>query len=558
MYKKLHFLYLLSLLSLTVTAQAPADFIVLSPNSPISWQGATNHTISWNVAGTQDIVPYVDILLSTDGGVTFTEHLALKIPNDGSEIILLPNTVGTANRIKVRKYNDDTFADVSDADFTITNANDTYMVTLAGENTITVCNGVPLTIAFEVEGLNGFSGTIGQQNTNYIFNSTLVDTSGILEATYENIKPVGIHPVTFTFQRVNYSGSAAQQKTITVYIEVIGSVPELSSFHPYDYETGVYTTPEMTWYSPTVVELYEIQIATDENFNNVIIDDVIPGNPWAQSTYTPTLNEETTYFWRVRATNGACTSDYYNAGRFKTGGNLCTDYASADVPVDINADVASAMSSILYIDSYNDMLSNFEVELDIVHSSIEDLTITLKNPDGLEAVLFDRSCTNSTGINAVFSNEGTAVSCIAGQPVTGIVLPIADLGIFDMEYTDGGNWTLEITDNVAGNGGILNSWKLNLCRFVTTLGQQEPVAVNNDVKLYPNPNNGIFTLQFTPVSNNIAIIIHDISGRQVYSKSYAVTNTFKNDITINGSQAGMYLVTIYDGDIKTTKKLILQ
>ena len=84
----------------------------------------TAKTITWDVANTTSAPvssPLVDILLSTDGGLTFPTVLASNTPNDGSESITLPNVVTTQARIKIASSNN-IFFDISNSNFTITDA----------------------------------------------------------------------------------------------------------------------------------------------------------------------------------------------------------------------------------------------------------------------------------------------------------------------------------------------------------------------------------------------------------------------------------------------------
>jgi len=96
-------------------------FLVLIPNTGVTWTGLTNELISWDVANT-NVSPVscanVDILLSTDGGVTFPTTLATSVPNDGSHPISVPDISTTTARIKV-VCSDNVFFDLSNVDFTI-------------------------------------------------------------------------------------------------------------------------------------------------------------------------------------------------------------------------------------------------------------------------------------------------------------------------------------------------------------------------------------------------------------------------------------------------------
>ncbi|MEI7509209.1 MAG: reprolysin-like metallopeptidase [Flavobacterium sp.] len=105
-----------------VTVNATAGpFSVTSPNTAVSYAGGSSQTITWAVAGTTANginCANVDILLSTDGGTTWSTLLAAT-PNDGTEAVTIPNTPGTTNRIMVKGTNH-IFFDVSNTNFTIT------------------------------------------------------------------------------------------------------------------------------------------------------------------------------------------------------------------------------------------------------------------------------------------------------------------------------------------------------------------------------------------------------------------------------------------------------
>lgn len=146
-----------------VTVNATAGpFTVSAPNTAVTYAGNSSQTVTWNVAGTTANgvnCANVDILLSTDGGLTYPYTLAAATPNDGTQAVTIPNLAGTSNRIMVKGTNH-IFFDVSNANFTITNsAPDTSAptaATLSASGTTTTSTNLSWSGATDNIGVTGY------------------------------------------------------------------------------------------------------------------------------------------------------------------------------------------------------------------------------------------------------------------------------------------------------------------------------------------------------------------------------------------------------------------
>ncbi|WP_165758841.1 reprolysin-like metallopeptidase [Niastella yeongjuensis] len=94
--------------SVTVnTNTAAGPFTVTSQSAATTWtaNGSNTATVTWNVAGTT-AAPFncsnVDIILSKDGGVSFSDTLVANTANDGTETFIIPSLPTDAGRVMVK------------------------------------------------------------------------------------------------------------------------------------------------------------------------------------------------------------------------------------------------------------------------------------------------------------------------------------------------------------------------------------------------------------------------------------------------------------------------
>jgi hypothetical protein len=91
---------------------ATQGFSITEPSLNSVWRGS-KHTITWHTASTEQApvsCPTVDILLSTDSGINFSQVLASNVANDGSQDVDLPSLTTEKARIKLVCNNNIFFA----------------------------------------------------------------------------------------------------------------------------------------------------------------------------------------------------------------------------------------------------------------------------------------------------------------------------------------------------------------------------------------------------------------------------------------------------------------
>ncbi|MET4075498.1 reprolysin-like metallopeptidase [Hymenobacter sp. UYCo722] len=96
---------------LAVAAAGP--FTVTAPSGALTAAPGSNYALTWNVLGT-DQAPvscaYVQVLFSSDGGLTFPTVLLASTPNDGAATVRLPGATTTQGRLKIQALNNVFFA----------------------------------------------------------------------------------------------------------------------------------------------------------------------------------------------------------------------------------------------------------------------------------------------------------------------------------------------------------------------------------------------------------------------------------------------------------------
>lgn len=130
------------LVTLNIADVGPFE-VTSQSDQDINWQTGANEMITWNVNGTDANginTTAVDILLSTDGGVTFDTVLASNIANDGSHMIIVPDIQAAFCRLMIVPVDNYYYA-INSTDFSINTNVQTECEVYSTSNTTAIPDG---------------------------------------------------------------------------------------------------------------------------------------------------------------------------------------------------------------------------------------------------------------------------------------------------------------------------------------------------------------------------------------------------------------------------------
>ena len=336
------------------------------------------------------------------------------------------------------------------------------------------------------------SGSPAGANSN--FSTNPVAPGGVSNLTISNTGNIAAGSYTMTVDATD--GTESVSTTVTLVVSE--GIPALVTLqNPTNGAIDIITLPTLEWQAVGGDVSYEIEVAQDENFTNIISSGT---NLTANTFQTTSLTGNTTYYWRVRATNNCGTSDWSEIFSFSTGNISCSPTSAEDVPQTISTSGTPSLTSTIEINTGGNVAEIRVLNIDISHSYVGDLQVELTSPSGTTISLFNRpgfpgSTFGCDGDNLLVSFEDGAPNsadafestCNNAPAIEGTYQPIQPLSLFAGEPADG-IWTLTISDNIDADGGTFNGWELDLCSVavedisITPDATEFESCVNEDIE----------------------------------------------------------------------------
>lgn len=129
----------------------------------------------------------------------------------------------------------------------------------------------------------------------------------------------------------------------------------------------------------------------------------------------------------------------------------------------------------------------------------------------------------------------------------------------DGEQKDGNKTEKHYTKIVMVNMDITDATEDDVKRLKNQLGSTDNKLEMDNMKLYPNPNDGKFNLNFNLKNKADAeVTVYDMQGKQVYNEKLPnFTGEYNKPIDISSNAKGIYFVKIQQGKHTQVKKISL-
>lgn len=519
-----------SFADMVVTVNGTAGpFGVSAPNTAVSWPGGSTQTVTWTVNST-NLAPIncanVKISLSTDGGQTFPTVLIESTPNDGSQAVLIPNTLSTTARIKIEAIGN-IFFDISNTNFSITTpplcGDPTGLTTGSITNSSAALSwtAVPNAISYAVEY------KLNTAATWTVLTATQAGTTASL---------TGLTGATAYNWRVRATCAAGAGNYVQANFTTLVNCGD-----PTGLTTGsiTNTSAALSWTAVANAASYRVEYKTNAAATWTVLSITQAGTTASLTG----LVQGTAYNWRVQATCPAGTGNFVQA-------NFSTTAPSCASALDNATNNTVAGSAVIPFNTNVTGLINVGSDVDHYRFTITTagtITITLTTlPANYNLRLVN---TNGTTVLVTSAQTGTRNETITRSMTPGTyyvrVYPTNTrtfnaTSCYTLRVALGTATRLAGVANGEANSGLIN-------------GGSE--VAEGSFYGFPNPVQNTLNLNLSGFKGTSEVVVYNMNGKRIMSKQTANVNT---TLDFSRLPKGVYMVRIfnasgYGGNMKVIK-----
>ncbi|WP_264511755.1 S8 family serine peptidase [Flavobacterium sp. N1719] len=324
---------------------------------------------------------------------------------------------------------------------------------------------------------------------------------------------------------------------------------------PSNGQTGLSTSAVLKWNLDSNAENYTVQVSTDSAFSSFLVNESTTLNRFTVTG----LAQATRYFWRIIPTNrcGNGVASSASVFSFDTGTVTCdqtfdaTDFSDASI-----ASVANSSASVPLTITGGYTIGDINVNVNITHTYIQDMTITLQGPASIGSpniILLQEACGDNDDMNCTFDDDGVPPSCVTTAPsLTGPVAPVDSLSSLNSLPADG-DWILNISDPWNGDGGTVNAFSIDLCRVSAALATPEVTLEN--VRVFPNPTNELINVLIPNSVELTQVRLYDLQGREVLNRE---THGDTAKLNVQHLSEGVYIVRVENSLGSTSQRVVIK
>ena len=188
----------------------------------------------------------------------------------------------------------------------------------ADENSKSICSGNnSIIFPFQLTVKTNFNETISLTALNLpagiaaTFSPGTMTASGTFGVTFSNLSALPIGNYTFIVR----GESASESFEMPVTLAILSPVFAVNTLQlPLNNSANVSNPAAFSWSVDSYAQQYDIQIATDANFNNIVESATVASNNFTSTI----LRSNKVYYWRVRSINTCASGNYSAVSTFTT------------------------------------------------------------------------------------------------------------------------------------------------------------------------------------------------------------------------------------------------